>query len=66
MSKIGVFGLWHLGCVIATSWSNLGHYVIGYDYDFFNIADLSEGKPPIFEPFLEDNIKKNINYNIYN
>ncbi|MFA5804224.1 MAG: hypothetical protein WC879_06240 [Melioribacteraceae bacterium] len=31
--RIGVIGLWHLGCVISVSWSKLGHNVVGFDYD---------------------------------
>lgn len=59
--KIGVFGLWHLGCVLAASWSKIGYQVIGYDYDLDNINNLKNGYPPIYEPKLEDTIKKYLN-----
>ena len=31
--RIGVFGLWHLGCVICGAWTKLGFKVTGFDYD---------------------------------
>lgn len=59
-SKIGVIGLWHLGCVISVSWSKLGHQVYGFDYDPVRISNLNMGNPPIFEPGLQENIIKGI------
>ena len=56
MKKIGVFGLWHLGCVLTAAWSKLGNQVIGFDYDIENIENLQKGIPPLFEPFLETSI----------
>jgi len=61
MAKIGVFGLWHLGCVIAASWSKIGNQVIGYDYDDENINNLKKGIPPLFEPHLEETINESLN-----
>ncbi len=55
--KIGVIGLWHLGCIISVSWSKLGYHVTGFDYDESRIIKLQSGVPPIFEPDLEDLIK---------
>jgi len=61
--KIGVFGLWHLGCTILASWSKLGYNVIGYDYEYLTIDKLKKGITPIFEPQLEEIIKnKNITF----
>ena len=57
MKKIGVFGLWHLGCVLTAAWSKLGNQVIGFDYDIENIENLQKGIPPLFEPFLETSIQ---------
>ena len=59
--KIGVFGLWHLGCVISVSWSNLGFKVFGFDHDKNLIGSLNKGEPPIYEPFLKENLLDNIN-----
>lgn len=51
--KIAVAGLWHLGCVTAASCAK--HFdVAAFDDDAQNIAALSEGNPPIFEPGLAE------------
>ncbi len=57
---IGVVGLWHLGCVLSASWSELGHTVTGFDYDADRIAGLREGRPPLYEPGLPEMITKNM------
>ncbi len=58
--NIGVIGLWHLGCVLAASWSKLNHRVYGVDFDTSRISRLQQGIPPIFEPMLETEIKRGI------
>lgn len=60
MKKIGVFGLWHLGCTISVSWSNLGFEVCGFENDKELIDALRNGEPPIYEPFLKENLIDNI------
>ena len=55
---IGVIGLWHLGCVLCASWSKLGNKVLGFDYESSRIDDLNRGKPPIYEPGLEEVIQE--------
>ena len=57
---ITVFGLWHLGCVTAAGLAELGYNVIGTDLYEKVVRDLSEVRPPIFEPGLEELIKKHI------
>lgn len=57
--KIGVAGLWHLGTVTATCLANAGHQVIGYDPSAETIADLKNGKAPLFEPGLNNLLVKN-------
>jgi UDPglucose 6-dehydrogenase len=57
---IGVVGLWHLGCVIATSWAKLGNKVIGFDQDAKRVQLLSTGKPPLYEPHLEESLRENL------
>jgi UDPglucose 6-dehydrogenase len=52
--RICVFGLWHLGSVTSACLSAKGHQVVGLDFDQANIAALSQGNPPLFEPGLED------------
>jgi len=58
--KIGVVGLWHLGCVLCAAWSKLGNSVIGFDYDASLILDLQQAKPPLFEPDLEESIRRSL------
>ncbi|MCP2727780.1 UDP-glucose dehydrogenase family protein [Limnofasciculus baicalensis] len=58
--KIGVVGLWHLGCVIAATWSKLGHVVRGIDFDETNVSNLSKGQPPIYEPELQETIQASL------
>lgn len=51
--KIAVAGLWHLGCVTAASCAK--HFdVVGLEFDEANCAALRKGKPPLFEPGLEE------------
>lgn len=62
--SIGILGLWHLGCVYATSLASKGFNVTGFDTDEKNIDNLSLGFSPIFEPGLEDLLKKHLNKNL--
>ena len=62
--KIGVIGLWHLGCIVSASWAKLGYHVTGFDYDETRIKNLQAGTTPIFEPNLEDLIKDRIKNNL--
>lgn len=64
--KIGVFGLWHLGCTILASWAKLGDQIVGYDYEYLTIEKLKKGIVPIYEPGLEDIIKSNPNITFTN
>lgn len=58
--KITVFGMWHLGCITAAGLAELGYKVIGTDFDRKVVEELSRGRPPIFEPGLEELLKKHI------
>lgn len=51
--KIFVAGLWHLGCVTAACLAQAGYEVIGYDPNKENIARLTQGQAPLFEPGLD-------------
>src|SRR5262245_55073482 len=52
--KLCVYGLWHLGCVTAACCAAAGMDTTGADTDVAVVADLQNGKPPLFEPGLED------------
>mgnify|MGYP001599816777 CR=1 FL=1 len=57
--KIVVQGLWHLGSVTAACCAK--HFqVVGLDFDAANIAKLSSGHAPLFEPGLDDLISAGI------
>jgi UDPglucose 6-dehydrogenase len=60
MKKIGVIGLWHQGVVGAACMADLGYNVIAADHDEKRIKELKAGKAPLFEPGLDDLIKKGL------
>lgn len=49
--NVAVLGLWHLGAVTAACLASGGHQVRGLDDD---VAALSEGRAPLFEPGLDE------------
>jgi UDPglucose 6-dehydrogenase len=55
--KVCVHGLWHLGTVTAACLAKAGHDVVGLDDDAETVSALCAGKPPLFEPGLEDLVK---------
>jgi UDPglucose 6-dehydrogenase len=54
--NVCVYGLWHLGSVTAACLADLlpGSAVVGLDPDAAVVAGLSGGRPPLFEPGLEE------------
>ena len=58
--KVCVLGLWHLGTVTAACLASGGHQVIGLDFDETVIVNLKNGQPPLFEPGLEELVKKGL------
>jgi UDPglucose 6-dehydrogenase len=50
---VAVAGLWHLGTVTAACLASAGISTLGYDPTPAAIAELSAGRPPLFEPGLE-------------
>ncbi len=60
MSKICVVGLWHLGLVSAASLADMGYNVTGFDHDADMIGKLAQGQLPLFEPGLDELVKKNL------
>jgi UDPglucose 6-dehydrogenase len=57
---VGVLGLGHLGSVTAGCLAKLGHRVVGIDFDEARVANLSKGIAPIFEPGLEELIRRGL------
>jgi len=54
--RIGIIGLWHLGCILSAAWAKLGFKVTGFDYSKDIINDLNRNNPPIFEPHLQETL----------
>jgi UDPglucose 6-dehydrogenase len=58
MMNVGVFGLWHLGCVTAACVADAGYRTIAIDPDSSVIAALKRGRAPLFEPGLDDLLRR--------
>jgi len=58
--NVCVFGLWHLGTVTAACLAAAGHQVVGLDFDREIVQQLRQGHPPVFEPGLEELVKKGL------
>jgi UDPglucose 6-dehydrogenase len=58
--NVCVVGLWHLGSVIAACLASGGHQVTGLDFDNDVVSDLQAGRPPLFEPGLEELVTTNL------
>lgn len=58
--KVCVFGLWHLGSVTAACLADAGCDVTGLDESEGVIDALNQGHAPLYEPGLDDLIRKGI------
>lgn len=56
--NIAVAGLWHLGTVTAACLASVGYTVIGFDENAEIIDGLQKGQLPVFEPGLEDLVRR--------
>ncbi|MFI1445089.1 UDP-glucose dehydrogenase family protein [Streptomyces fructofermentans] len=52
--RLTVIGTGYLGAVHAACMADIGHEVLGVDVDPGKIRALSEGRPPFYEPGLDD------------
>jgi len=59
MMKIGVIGAGYVGLVTGTCLAEIGHAVICQDSDATKIDILQNRGMPIYEPYLEDLVKRN-------
>ena len=57
--KICVVGTGYVGLVTGACLADFGHHVTGVDKDEKKISDLQDGKIPIFEPGLDELVKRN-------
>ena len=57
-----VIGIWHLGAVNAAGFAEKGYRVIGLELDDKKAQRLQKGVPPLFEPGLEEMMRKHLAY----
>ena len=60
--KICIIGTGYVGLVSGTCFSEIGNYVVCVDKDKKKIDELNNGIVPIFEPGLEELIKRNVKH----
>src|SRR2546430_1676812 len=58
--KITVIGTGYVGLVSGACLADVGNDVLCFDVDAAKIARLKDGEVPIFEPGLEDIVKRNL------
>jgi UDPglucose 6-dehydrogenase len=60
VSKIGIIGLGYVGLTTALGLTKLGHEVIGVDTNLSRLESLKNGKIPIYEPGLDDELRDSL------
>ena len=59
MNRITVIGAGYVGLVTGTCFAELGNQVVCLDVDTAKIADLNRGVLPLYEPSLEELVRRN-------
>jgi len=57
--NVSIIGLGKLGVCMAAAMASKGHHVIGVDVNCETIKKVNEGKAPVVEPQLQDNLTAN-------
>lgn len=58
--EICVVGIWHLGSVVSACLADMGYKVTGIDKDAERVKRLNSGRAPLYEPGLDELIRKNL------
>lgn len=58
--RISIVGTGYVGLVSGTCLAEVGHHVLCLDSDPDKIQQLQSGQPTIYEPGLEEMLKRNI------
>ncbi len=61
MKNIAVIGVGYVGLVTGTCFADMGNHVICLDVNEERIANLRKGVMPIYEPGLEEMVRRNVN-----
>ncbi len=59
-ARVCIVGIWHLGIVNSVGFAEAGYEVVGVELDKTKADDLQRGKPPLFEPGLDEMMKKHL------
>ncbi|MGC9523013.1 MAG: UDP-glucose 6-dehydrogenase, partial [Anaerolineae bacterium] len=60
MKKIAMIGVGYVGMVSGACFADLGNNVVCVDINEERIANLNQGIMPIFEPGLEELVRRNV------
>src|SRR3990172_2132610 len=60
LKEIAVFGVGYVGLVTGACFADLGNRVVALDIDADRIAGLRHGQMPIYEPGLEEVVRRNV------
>jgi UDPglucose 6-dehydrogenase len=60
LKEIAVFGVGYVGLVTGACFADLGNRVVALDIDADRIAGLQRGQMPIYEPGLEEVVRRNV------